>query len=882
MKYLKKNYSYILVPLTTIIILLIVYGLKGLFPFGDKTIIQADLGQSYIPVFYNIHDILRNSTSFLWSFNLGIGSNFYGSFVLNALFSPFTLVFGLIERSQIINYVNIMLILKTAIMSLTAIYTFKKIYKNTKEEWFYIFGLLYALSGYVLLSYHNIVWFDSLIVFPLFCLSFKHLLDTGKSKWFVITLSILLILSYYISYMVLMMIVFVGSLYIIFISKKDLKKKITMKLFLSTLLALAISAFAFLPSFMQSSASMRLSNVVTPKSLENIHLFTKLNFFLCASLPIFFVIKGLIIRRKEEKKLSLFFILIILFTTIGIFLEPINKMWHTGSYNVFPYRYGFIPLFVLSLIALYYLNERIVKKKNRKEKRKFSKKKEKVIIDITDKNLKLKIISLIIIFILNIYLIIRLSPYILKYEIVWGLINPGLIIGLLTIFILFLIMIYIISLLKDKNFRNMLTIGITIIQIFINTLWYIGIDNKNITFYEHKDEALKLENSISEEVKLERNSIDRYKDLTAKFEPNYAYMLNVPTISNWIHIQTSDQYNLHHNLGYSNNYTRNQDLGGTLFSDAFYHVKYVFSEEELSSKVYTEVDNYRDIFLYEKKTLPFGYLNNNEELEEYNDSFSYQNELYKKVFNQENNIIEEIKPTYEIEDNHYQTEITLNNRSELYLYIDKDNYKAITNIKVNDKDIYVKTGDNQKNRSYPTEKNNGILTLGTYKGKIKIEFDKEELQDINNIKIGYTILGIYNNFIDNNNYYKTEIETNGSNMKIITNSNDKTHLLVPITYNERWKVLVNNKEVKAYKYATNYMNIPLEEGRNIIELHFEPPMFKTSILISIISLLIFVIMSLLNKKYKIDDIKLFQYFFTTIGVILYVVFIIFIYIKPFI
>lgn len=882
MKYLKKNYSYILAPLTTVIILLLVYGLKGIFPFGDKTIIQADLGQSYVPVFYNIHDILRNSGSFLWSFNLGIGSNFYGSFILNALFSPFTLIFGLIERSQIINYVNIMLILKTAIMSLTAIYTFKKIYKNTKEEWFYIFGLLYALSGYVLLSYHNIVWFDSLIIFPLFCLSFKHLLDTGKSKWFVITLSILLILSYYISYMVLMMIVFVGSLYIIFISKKDLKKKITMKLFLSTLLALAISAFAFLPSFMQSSASMRLSNVVASNSLENKHLFTKLNFFMCAALPIFLVIKGLIVRRKEEKKLSLFFILTILFTTIGIFLEPINKMWHTGSYNSFPYRYGFIPLFLLSLIALYYLNERIEKKKNRKEKRKFSKKEEKVIIDTADKNIKLKVISLIIIFLLNIYLIIRLSPYILKGEIVWGLVDPGLIVGLTTIFILFILMIYIISLLKDKTIRNMLTIGVTIIQIFINTLWYIGIDNKNIAFYESKDEALKLENDIAKEVKLERNSIDRYKELTAKFEPNYAYMLNVPTISNWVHIQTTDQYNLHRNLGYSTNYTRNQDLGGTLFSDAFYHVKYVFSEEKLSSKIYNKVDNYQDITLYEKKTLPFGYLNNNETIEAYKDSFTYQNELYKKIFNQENNIIDEIKPIYEIEDDHYKTEITLNNRSELYLYIDKENYKAITNIKVNDKNIYVKTINNKKNRHYPTVKTNGILNLGTHKGKIVLEFDKKELQDINNIKIGYTILGIYNNFIDNNNYYKTEVETDGSNMKIITNSNDKTHLLVPITYNEGWKALVNNKEVNIEKYATNYMNIPLEEGRNIIELHFEPPMFKTSILISIISLLVFVIITLLNKKYKIDDIKLFQYFFTTIGIILYVVFIMFIYIKPFI
>ena len=882
MKYLKKNYSYILAPLTIIILLLIIYGLKGIFPFGDKTIIQADLGQSYVPVFYNIHDILRNSGSFLWSFNLGIGSNFYGSFVLNALLSPFTLIFGLINRSQIINYVNILLILKIAIMSLTAIYTFKKIYKKTKEEWFYIFGLLYALSGYVLLSYHNIVWFDSLIIFPLFCLSFKHLLDTGKSKWFVITLSILLILSYYISYMVLMMIIFVGSLYIIFISKKDLKKKIIMKLVLSVLLSLAISAFAFLPSFIQSSESMRLSNVVIPNSLKNMHLFTKLHFYMCASLPIFLVVKGLIVRRKEEKKLSLFFILTIFFTTIGIFLEPINKMWHTGSYNGFPYRYGFIPLFILNLIALYYLNERIVKKKNRKEKRRYCKKKEKIIIDITDKNIKLKVVALITIFLLNIYLIVRLSPYILKRELVWGLVDPGLIIGIITIFILFLIMIYIISLLKDKEIRNMLTIGITIIQIFINTFWHIGIDEKNIKSYEHKDIALKLENNIAEEINLERNNINRYKDLTARFEPNYAYILNVPTISNWIHIQNSDQHDLHHNLGYSTNYTRNQDLGGTLFSDAFYHLKYIFSEEKLSNKVYSEIDKYQDITLYEKKTLPFGYLNNNEEIEEYKNSFSYQNELYKKVFGQENNIIEEIKPNYEIKEDHYKTEITLNNRSELYLYIDKDNYNAITNIKVNNKEIYVRTSENKKNQTYPEEYNNGILTLGTYKGKVILEFDKKELKDINNIKIGYTVLGIYNNFIDNNNYYKTKVETYGSNMKIITNSNDKTHLLVPITYNEGWKVLVNNKEVNPSKYATNYINIPLEEGRNIIELHFEPPMFKTSILISIISLLIFVFITIINKKYRIDDIKLFQYFFTTIGVILYVVFIIFIYIKPFI
>jgi len=38
-------------------------------------------------------------------------------------------------------------------------------------------------------------------------------------------------------------------------------------------------------------------------------------------------------------------------------IEPINKIWHFGSYAFFPYRFGFITMFLLIVGAGYAFNQ---------------------------------------------------------------------------------------------------------------------------------------------------------------------------------------------------------------------------------------------------------------------------------------------------------------------------------------------------------------------------------------------------------------------------------------------------------------------------------------------------------------------------------------------
>ena len=633
-EFLKKNRAYIASSLIAISILLVVYFLKGIYPFGQNSIVEADLGQAYIPVFYNVYDIFHSGNSIFWNFCLGAGSNFYGSFVLNALFSPFTLLFGLVARPRIIDYVNILLIIKVVFLGITSIYAYKKIFPKTKEYWYVIFGLLYELSAYICLSYHNIVWLDSLIVFPLFVLSLKKLLDTGDARWYTVTLAIELVLSYYISYMILMAIVFIGTLGAFLYTKKSLRKKVCMKILLCTLVALAISSFAFLPSFTQSSISMRLSNVTTNSSLSNPEIYTKLNFYMFASIPIIFYIINIYQKYRKDKKIAWFWILAFIFVFLGVLIEPINKMWHTGSYSSFPYRYGFIPLFLLNLGALSYLN-------NAKEKDRTLNRLD-IIFSIFSSILLVGAITLVIIF----------APDITTHQIFIGLYDSKMFLSIFIVSLVITLGLILAISIGSKKIRLTLIYAFTILQILSCTYFFIGMDNEYITGADHKDEVIKLENKIAEEMDLPReNRIDRFKDTTSTFEENYAYILNVPTISSWIHIITQDQADLHKALGYSTRYTRVQDLGGTLFSDSLFHIKYLFtdSNEKLFDKIYELKETYGSFNLYEKDVIPFGILNNGARLDDYDDdTFEYQNMLYKKLFGEDEDIIHTAKPKVKI------------------------------------------------------------------------------------------------------------------------------------------------------------------------------------------------------------------------------------------
>lgn len=878
-KIFQKYGIYLIAPMIAIILMLIIYLLKGMYPFGDHTIIQADLGQGHIPNCYLMWDILHGKVGISWSFNLGLGLNVYGQ---NLIFDPLMWLFLFISRNQVIPFLNILLIIRVSLMALTSFYFFKKTFPKVSLYWLVMFSLLYSLGGYTLLTYHNIGWLDCLIVFPLFLRAMKHLFDKGKVLPYIILLTVLLVLGYYVAYMILMMIVFCGALGVHYYVEKDKRKMVATKLWLGTLAALALSCFSFLPTFMQSMSSYRIQSMTNGDTGFQ-EFFTKINYYLCSATLIVLPILSFI-QFKKDKKMKKFLFLSLLFAMAGLILERVNMMWMTGSYMCFPYRYGFIPLMILSIISLHYLNER----------------EEKVSFHIENKITKHDFILGIlftICAIITLFLIAGFGSYVTTYNIAFGLYDPKVIATIFSISICFILLFLCSYFFQSKGFKY-ITLTIVIIgQILVTSYWYLGI-NPAYTTIEHSDVTAKRAEEMKEEFEIHDNyNLDRYRDASAYFDENYAHILGVPTISNWIHIVKEEQMVSHQRLGYATRYTKMQDLGGTIFSDALYHVKYSFHKEEQNNPIFQLLDYNDQLYLYERETLPIGIFHDDQSLAELplQNPFEVQNQIYRTLFYPDHDIISIQSPTYKvvgaskkdgkyiadnfIEGAYLETTLSLPS-SSLYLTIDEG--YLINKITINDKVVDVPVlSYGGENTSYPTYNNTGILHLGDYEGTITIRFYFSYPLKEESIHLGSISFEDYQTFLEENQY-ESEFTLDHDRFTIkMNNQEHKSRFMIPISYDEGWTATVNGEKVEVSRYLGNFIDIPIKEGDNIITFTYTPPYLTQGIQISIVTLFLLIIVTLINKKWKIDQNNIFTTIFWIISILTYVLFLFVIYIRPY-
>ena len=125
-----KNIIIYLIPSTFILIVFgIIYYLKGLFPFGNGSIAWADMYEQQIPLFYKLSDILRTDNSIFYDFSSGMGQNFLGISAYY-LISPFSLLTVLIPRNFIPNFMNILLVLKVCLITVSSMFFYQRTFKN--------------------------------------------------------------------------------------------------------------------------------------------------------------------------------------------------------------------------------------------------------------------------------------------------------------------------------------------------------------------------------------------------------------------------------------------------------------------------------------------------------------------------------------------------------------------------------------------------------------------------------------------------------------------------------------------------------------------------------------------------------------------------------
>ncbi len=350
----KNKYPLFLAPAVTGGILLCLFGIFEVWPLGPNTIAWADMNQQVVPLLLQMKDILSEGDSFFYSLKNAGGMNFWGVFLF-FLSSPFSFFVVFVPKTMMWSFANLLVVLKLMTCALTAALFLLKTMPALSGARKTALAVSYGLCGYGLLFYQNLVWLDMMYLFPLLCLALYHLAISGKIAPYTICLTATIFVNFYLSYMVILFILLASWLYLQIFHPSTWRISV-LRLGTASILALMFSSVAWLPAFLSYLRSGRGDPIW--QSLKGgeffSHIYTNLPLLFC-SVGILAVV---ILLFKElgnpvVRTGGILFLLLLL----PVVIEPINKMWHTGSYQAFPLRYGYMTVFVGLVLMGFFLSD---------------------------------------------------------------------------------------------------------------------------------------------------------------------------------------------------------------------------------------------------------------------------------------------------------------------------------------------------------------------------------------------------------------------------------------------------------------------------------------------------------------------------------------------
>lgn len=243
---IKENYIYLLSFILTIALMMTIYIVLKIFPFGNREIVTSDMYLQYVSFFGKLKDILSGDASLTYSFSKSIGGNSVGLFAYY-MASPFNLILALFPKKFIGEVILIITLLKLGFSGLTCSLYLSKTYKKHDLS-VVIFSLCYAFMAYNINFQLNIMWLDGVLLLPLIMLGIDKLINENKYGLYIITLFFAIFSNYYIGYMICIF----SVLY--FIYKTILNNKLNVRkigLFISSsLIAGMLSAVLIVPTLL--------------------------------------------------------------------------------------------------------------------------------------------------------------------------------------------------------------------------------------------------------------------------------------------------------------------------------------------------------------------------------------------------------------------------------------------------------------------------------------------------------------------------------------------------------------------------------------------------------------------------------------------------------
>ena len=340
----------LLTGLTALLLYLIFYALYDIFPCGTNTIVWCDMEQQAVPLLVQLRQIAKSGESIRYTLLDAGGMQYYGVFFF-FLSNPFSLL-ALVTDIPADQLVGLLVILKLAVSAGTAAVWLRFRVPMLRNETQLLLGVMYGCCGYGLFYYQNLMWLDVMAMLPLLMISMRYLMKRERSLPYFLALSMTMLLCFYLCYMIVLFVLTYMTVSMRYIVRKDRRGAVSLRFWLTSLAAACATAFVWLPSFLQVRHSARSGGIV--ENLQNCGLFNsfydKLTLIGCTAFC--FTVLPMLLRKERRRThagrrdLALLGML-----GVAVVLDPVNQMWHTGSYQAFPMRWGMIPVLLLLTVA---------------------------------------------------------------------------------------------------------------------------------------------------------------------------------------------------------------------------------------------------------------------------------------------------------------------------------------------------------------------------------------------------------------------------------------------------------------------------------------------------------------------------------------------------
>lgn len=836
------RYVFFISPFIVLGLMLLMFASEGAYPFGDRSISWCDMNQQVIPLFNQFKDILSGKASFTYNLENAGGMSFFGIFFF-FLSSPFTLLCVFVNKVDMMSFMNILVMLKMMVCSLTIGIYLRRKYKNL--NWLVLIGLslMYAFSGYIMMYYQNVIWLDLVYLFPLLMMSVDHLLKKGRVIPYIVMTSLYVMINYYLGIMVMIYIIMYVGVNLFIKRHEENAKQVASRFILGSIIAALISMIVLIPSFVDYINSARTVSIF--ESLKNSWVITSY----VTTIPL--VLSGLVLfpfffsNKKDngEKKIKIFLLILM---SIPLVIEPINKMWHYGSYQAFPCRFAFINIFLILDILSISLEDDT---------------KEKLELKTLIRYICGVIVTVILLtglFIFKDHYVENKQSNLIRYaSTLWG--NDTSFEALLRYYgvvLVFVMFVYIFHRFKlvPKHVLGVFIMGLSILDATFSFKVYMP----NPQSTENYREYYELENLIDDD------SFYRVSTKEKILNVNDLGGLGYPTLGHYTSLTSSDYMDSIKRMGYSSYWMEVGTYGGTKFTNALLENKYTIIRGKNSLAKY-QTDNYS---IVENEVFPLGIVSNNK-LDEVTDFSSYsrvqyQEYIYHKLFDENNDLhtVYSYSSLSNVKDNSkdghkifttssgtIEYNITVNEKTTLYFEaigtyepVLKQNIHESMSIYCNGKVI----------SPYPSQARNGVIELGTFENRnvnIKINlsksidclsFDVYGLNDgmlesaLNNVRHGDVT---YTNNTFKGNYYLEE---------------DEGYIFLPLFYNKSIRAKLNGHYIDATKVFGDLVAFKLEKGNNNFELVFVQQGLPGGIMLSVLGIGLFGAFIYFDRKKKLN------------------------------